>query len=85
MAAATRVNGRTANGTAWASKLGDAGYIVENGRRDSRVVMASDNQIRQQPNMKERGLTAYRTVTVRKRTLMMVSVIYKITFKYFKS
>lgn len=64
----TRDNGRTAKGTASVWKLGDVGYIVENGLRDSRDVTVSDNLLHLQRGTKVHGPVVFKMVTVPRLT-----------------
>lgn len=70
----TRDNGRMAKGTASEWKPVDVGFIVENGLRDSRDVMVSDNLPHLRRDTKVHGPVVFRMVTVPRPTLIVVPI-----------
>uniref|UniRef100_A0A1Y1KC49 Uncharacterized protein n=1 Tax=Photinus pyralis TaxID=7054 RepID=A0A1Y1KC49_PHOPY len=68
--ALSKVNGKMVKDMVWAWRLEDAGYIGENGLRDLKDDTASGSPTHQRRNTRARGPTAFRMVTVPKRTPM---------------
>lgn len=67
-----RVSGRMENDTVWELKRGDGGFIVVNGHKASRAVMAYDRAQLQQQNTRALGRTDFKMATAQKLMLMEV-------------
>ena len=72
MAVSLRVIGKMGSVMDWEWRVGGSGSTEENGLKDSRVAMESDNQHRHQQSMKEPGPMVFRMAMVQRRMLMEV-------------
>lgn len=70
VAVSLRVIGKMGSVMDWEWRVGGSGSTEENGLKDSRVAMESDNQHRHQQSMKEPGPMVFRMAMVQRRMLM---------------